>query len=326
MQLIFKFPSSRKWVDALEAIRQHHPEVTLSAGDSGGAKSLEKADALIAGELSAEDLQAAQKLKIVFVPYAGVDGLPLAEMRRRKIRVSNVHVNAPFVAERAVALALAFYGRIIDYHNDLKNFQWHGYWAGIGIKDTWQSIRGRACAVIGTGEIGKAIARLLKGFGCPVTGFRRSLPRAPMENFDSVTLNLREAVESSELIFVCLPLTRETRGILGESILKEMRGKFVVNIGRGELIAEKAFFESLRDGVLKGAAIDAWYAYPQRGASKGPPSKYPFHELANVILSPHVAGFTPEAAALNIEATVENIRAYLETGRPRFEVDLEAMY
>jgi phosphoglycerate dehydrogenase-like enzyme len=57
-----------------------------------------------------------------------------------------------------------------------------------------------------------------------------------------------------------------------------------------------------------------------------PPSKYPFHELPNVILSPHVAGFTPEAAARNIDATVENIRNFLETDRPTWEVDLKTMY
>ena len=56
------------------------------------------------------------------------------------------------------------------------------------------------------------------------------------------------------------------------------------------------------------------------------PSRFPIHELPNVVLSPHIAGFTPEAADLNIEQTIENIRCYLETGTPRFEVDLELMY
>jgi len=105
-----------------------------------------------------------------------------------------------------------------------------------------------------------------------------------------------------------------------------MAGKFIVNVGRGELLEEKAFFESLKDGILKGAAIDAWYAYPGPGNARVPPSRYPFHELENVLLSPHVAGFTPEAAARNIEATIENIRAFLETGLPKWEVDLRAMY
>jgi len=328
MNIFFKTPLSTKWIEAMETIRKEFSEVTLAADDAEGRMNLKNADAWVAGQpsLSMDDLQAAKKLKIIFAPYAGVNTLPVAEIQKRRIRIANVHVNAPFVAERAIALALAFYGKIINYHNDLKHFQWHGYWAGSGIKDTWNSIRGRNCAVIGAGEIGKAIARHLKAFGCPVIGFKKHAQNGSMESFDAVTTDLWEAVGKSELIFVCLPLTRETRGIIGESILKKMSGKFVVNVGRGDLIEEKAFFESLKEGVLKGAAIDAWYAYPQPGNPKMSPSRYPFHELPNVVLSPHVAGFTPEAAALNIEATVENIRAYLKTGHPRTEVDLDAMY
>jgi len=328
MNIFFQTPLSSRWIEAMETIRKEFPEVSLAVDDAEGRMNLKHADAWVAGQLSVstDDLQAANNLKIIFAPYAGVDILPVAEIQKRRIRIANVHVNAPFVAERAIAMALAFYGKIIDYHNDLKRSIWHGYWAGSGIKDTWNSIRGRSCAVIGAGEIGKAIARHLKLFGCPVVGFKKHAKNESLENFDAITMDLWEALRKSELVFVCLPLTRETRGMIGESILKKMFGKFIVNVGRGDLIEEKAFFESLKDGILKGAAIDAWYAYPQPGNPKMPPSRYPFHELSNVILSPHVAGFTPEAAALNIKATIENIRAYFKTGHPRTEVDLDAMY
>ncbi len=326
MHVCFKTPMGRRWQEALSPLKNAFPEVRFSECLPGDARGIENADALVAGELSREEIQAASRLKMVFVPYAGVDALPHSEIQRRGIRVCNVHVNAPFVAERAIALALAFYGKIISYHQDLKRCQWHGYWAGLGIKDTWSSIRDRSCAVIGAGKIGKCIARHLKVFECPVIGFKKHPVKDPLKNFDAVTSDLWEAVKESELIFVSLPLTPETRGIFNESILKQMAGKFIVNVGRGELLEEKAFFESLKDGILKGAAIDAWYAYPGPENRSVPPSRYPFHELENVLLSPHVAGFTPEAAARNIEATVENIRAFLETGRPKWEVDPRAMY
>jgi len=89
---------------------------------------------------------------------------------------------------------------------------------------------------------------------------------------------------------------------------------------------EKGLYRALKDGILKGAGIDVWYSYPKEGEDNRIPSKYPIHELPNVVLSPHVAGFTSQAATLNIEQTIENIRAYLKTGRPVFEVDAEVMY
>jgi phosphoglycerate dehydrogenase-like enzyme len=249
MHIFFKTPLGRKWRAAINTLKEAFPDVSFSGSGTGEAADLENADAIVAGELTPEEIHAAKRLKMVFVPYAGVDALPLPELRRRHIRVANVHVNAPFVAERAIALALAFYGKIIEYHNDMKRGQWHGYWAGLGVKDTWESIRGRPCAVLGTGEIGSAIARHLKGFDCPVYGFKKHPPKTPLKEFDAVTLDLWEAVEKSEPIFVCLPLTRGTRGILDEWILKKMSGKFLVNVGRGELIDEKAFFEALKSGV-----------------------------------------------------------------------------
>jgi len=126
MNIFFKTPLSTKWIEAMETIRKEFSEVTLAADDAEGRMNLKNADAWVAGQpsLSMDDLQAAKKLKIIFAPYAGVNTLPVAEIQKRRICIANVHVNAPFVAERAIALALAFYGKIINYHNDLKHFQW----------------------------------------------------------------------------------------------------------------------------------------------------------------------------------------------------------
>lgn len=263
---------------------------------------------------------------MIFVPFAGIDALPLDQLKARGVRISNSHGNAPYVAERAVAMAMAFYGRIIDYHNDLRNSRWHGFFAKGGVRDSWDSIREKTCAVLGTGEVGRYIAKYLKAFDCKVIGFKRRPVRKQLEHFDEITLKLDEALEKGELIFIGLPLTKETRGIFKADLLARLDGKFLVNVGRGKILDEEGLYESLRRGILKGAAIDVWYAYPEDGRDEGDPSAYPLHELPNVILSPHIAGFTPQAAELNIEQTIANIRSYLRTGSPRFEADLELMY
>ncbi len=326
MKIVFLTKLNRIWFEKLASLKQTFPEADFVTGPEMAENELAQAEALIAGELTTDVLKRTEKLKIVFVPYAGVDALPLSYIKEKGIRVANVHGNAKFVAERSVAMALAFYGKIIQYHDDLKRFRWHGYWASGNIEDTWDSIYGKPCAVIGTGEIGRHIARHLKAFDCEVIGYKKRPVEEKPDPFDEITLDLEAALEKSELVFITLPLTDATHGLFSQEILMGMTDKFLVNVGRGEVVDEKGLYRALEQGILRGAAIDAWYRYPGKGVTEAVPSRYPFHELPNVILSPHLAGFTYQAALLNIEQTFENISAYIKTGRPVFEVDPEVMY
>ncbi|MEW6673114.1 MAG: 2-hydroxyacid dehydrogenase [Thermodesulfobacteriota bacterium] len=327
MKIFFHNQLNRAWLEKIEALRKEFPPVDFITDQDRFDNEIADADAIVTGELSAELLERLRKLKMIFVPYAGPDALPLDRIKRRNIRVANVHGNAPYVAERAVAMALAYYGKIIDYHNDLKSLQWHGYWATGNVKDSWDSIQERTCAVIGTGAIGRHIAKYLKVFDCRVIGFkRRPLKRLP-PFFDEITLDLDRALEQSEVIFITLPLTKDTNGLFSAGVLSRLNGKFLINVGRGEVVDEEGLYRALKGGILKGAAIDVWYVYPDKdGAAATQPSRYPIHELPNVVLSPHLAGFTPQAARLNIEQTIANIRSYLKTGKTLFEVDAESMY
>ncbi len=326
MKIVFCAKLNRLWLERIEGLRHEFPEVDFITDEDIIDREIEDADGLVAGSVSPGLLQKAKKLEIIFVPMAGVDGLPLDFMGEHHIRIANVHGNAPYVAERSIALALSFYGKIINYHDDLKDFRWHGFWALRGVDDTWDSIQGRTCAVIGTGEIGKHIAKYLKAFDCRVIGFKKRPVTERIECFDEITQDLTEALGKSELVFVTLPLTKETRGMFSAEVLATMKGKFLVNVGRGNVVDEEGLYQALKKGILKGAAIDAWYNYPEGGKTQASPSRYPIHELPNAVLSPHIAGFTPQSARMNIEQSIENIRSYIQTGKPRFEVDPELMY
>jgi len=326
MKLLFHTRLNRLWLEKIEQLRNEFPGVDFITDVQKADREIKNADAIVAGEITREVIKRAKKLKIIFVPYVGIDALPLDYIKTHGIRISNVHGNARSVAERCIALALNFYGKIIDYHNDLKLFQWHGYWAKGTLSDTWESIQGKACTVIGTGEIGKAIARYLKVFDCRTIGFKKRAVTEKPECFDEITTDLNEALEKGELIFVTLPLTEDTRGMFSAEIMHRLKGKFLVNVGRGLIVDEEGLYRALKEGILKGAGIDTWYNYPQKGGTTAKPSKYPIHELPNVILSPHLAGFTPQAAGVNIEQTIENIRSYIQTGRAKYEVDPDLMY
>lgn len=326
MKLVFFVKLNPFWLEKIEQLRKEFADVDFVTDKQKADEEILNADAIVAGEITLELIQRATKLNMIFVPFAGVDALPMNYIRKQGIRISNVHGNARYVAERCIALALSFYGKVIEYHNDLKHFEWHGYWAKGTLDDGWNSIQGRTCAVIGTGEIGKYIAKYLKVFDCTVIGFKKRPVTQKPPHFDEITMDLNEALDKSELVFVTLPLTEETKGLISAELLMRMKGKFLVNVGRGAVVDEGGLYRSLKHGHLTGAGIDAWYNYPEKGKTTGRPSKYPIHELPNIILSPHLAGFTPQALRLNVEQTIENIRSYLRTGNPTSEVDPERMY
>jgi len=331
MKIGFAVPQTLSWIKAIETISEYAARtpgavVELFHGESACHQKIEELEILVTHKLSDSELEQAQSLKALFVPIVGLNQLPIEALQRRQIAVHNCHGNAFSVAERALALALAGIGRIVEYHNDLSRELWHGFWIGKGKEDFWHSIRGLSCAILGTGAIARQLAIFLKAFECRVTGFRRQASYEDIPGFDHITTSLAAALSGARLVFVTLPATDATRGLIGTKEFELMTGSFLVNVGRAEVIVEAALYEALQTGQLVGAGLDVWYQYPQDGCVSRPPSKYPIHQLPNVVLSPHVAGSTFEAAELNISDTAINLLRYLQTGEALHRVDLAAQY
>lgn len=319
-------PASSAWAPRLAALAKTLSGHEIVADPDAARAALPRLDALLAPGLEAADLAAASSLKAFFIPIVGVNHLPTAALLERGVRVFNAHGNAECVAQCALALTLAFYGRTIEYHNDLREKRWHGFWVGKGAEDQWSSIWRRSCAIFGTGAVGQALARLLKAFDCEVVGYRRRASEGTPPGFDRIESDLRKAVEGAEILFIALPLTSATTGLFSKEILMSARGKLLVNVGRGAVVDEEGLYLALKDGVLKGAAIDTWYAYPQGGSTQGAPSRYPIHELPNVILSPHVGGNAREAMPISMEKTCANIARFVRGEKCENEVDLRELY
>ncbi len=326
MNVGFAIPVNAHWKQVIAdlANRRHGDRFFVGMDDS--LANIDSLDAMVANPLPRDAFERAVRLRAVFVPFVGVNHLPADLLISRGIEAFNCHGNAESVAERALALALAGFGRVVEYHNDLKAGKWHGFWVGHGLEDYWHSIWGKRCAILGSGAIGVRLARLLKAFDCQVVGFRRRADGPRPDHFDAVTTDLREAVAGAELVFAVLPLTEATKGIVSRDILMSMKGAFLVNVGRGETVDEEGLYLALRDGILSGAGIDTWYTYPEKGSDKGAPSRFPIHELPNVILSPHVGGSTHEAVDKNIDETLSNLEAWLKTGTSPSRVDLAQLY
>jgi len=325
MLIVFLQKTNSLWQELLEPLRREFPDVEIVTDTEDARLRVAEADIIVGGKIERRVFEEAVNLKLVVVPFTGVNHLPFDLFRERGVKVANSHGNAWYVAERTVGMILAFYGRIIDFHNDLRDTQWHGFWVGQGLDDSWESVEGKTAAILGTGEIGRNLARQLRTFHVRTVGYRRRRVSAAPEEFDEVVYDLDAAVDTADIVVVALPSTPETQGLIGPREIKRMKGKFLVNIGRGDIVDEKALYEGLKDGILRGAAIDCWYTYP-RGGTKGAPSRYDIHTLDNIILSPHVGGFVPQAVRRGINQACDNIAAFLRDGVPRFNVDIDAGY
>jgi len=281
--------------------------------------------AIVWGHPKVDIMEKAPKLEVVFIPFTGVNRLPFDYLMKRGIKVSNNHGNTPIVAERAVSLALAIMGRVVEYHNDMKTGDWHRNYDGGSPFDLWTSIQNKKVTILGCGAIGKNIAKLLKGFDCEIIGFKRS-GTEKIEGFKHITNDLENALGDSKVIFITLPLTQSTQDLINTSNAHLLKDKFVINVARGEIIEEKTLYENLKNGVLKGAAIDCWYNYPNSKMHFALPSHYPVHKLNNIVISPHAASHSIEGKLHQLEDTLMNIKAYIKTGAPLDVVDLEAGY
>lgn len=326
MKLGFCVPMNDEWKKAVQLIQKQFSDTDLVLGIEPCLEEFSTLDAVVANAIDHSYYIHAKNLKAVFVPFVGINHLPVDILRTRNIAVYNCHGNAFSVAERALALTLAGFGRIIEFHNDLKNGKWHGFWVGKGREDYWESIEGKQCAILGTGAIGQKLAMLCKAFSCSVSGFKRRPSIHAIPGFDSITTNLEEALSGAKIVFITLPLTEHTKNLITAKELKCMEGAWLTNVGRGEIVEEEALYNALSDGTLRGAAIDVWYTYPEKNSEYGHPSRFPFEALHNVVLSPHVAGSTWQAVVHNIEQTCDNIIAFLKTGTGLYPVNLTELY
>jgi phosphoglycerate dehydrogenase-like enzyme len=322
--IVFLSRLTPEWDKGLAQLGAEFPDVSFikDSDTSHRLELLKNAEAAVCGKLTEDEIKIAPLLKIVFVPFTGLNTFPLELLKERGIIISNTHANNNIVAEKAIALALALLGRIVEYDSDLRKGIWN---LSLQRENMWTSLQNKTCGLLGTGKIGTSIAKFTKAFNCTNIGFRKNVNITPPD-IDEVSGDLDYVIGKSDIIFITLPLTKDTYHIIDEKVLAKMKNKYLINVGRGDLILEEALYNALKNGTLAGAGLDVWYNYPGRSNNPVHPSRFPFHELKNVVLSPHKASHTQEAIQGMIDDTIENIRAYLKTGKPKEIVEKERFY
>ncbi|MFP4511100.1 MAG: 2-hydroxyacid dehydrogenase [Spirochaetaceae bacterium] len=331
MKVIWHYHLALEFPEDIERLQADLPDhdITVVTSREDLPDRLSRADVVVAGPLSSEELALATRMKAHILPYAGANALPLEEYRRRGVLIGNSHGNARVVAERAVALALAVTGRIVEFHNDLAKGTWHRRDNPAQIFDYWTSILGARVTIVGTGAIGTRIASLLAGFKCHITGVRRRPVRTippELSSFDALTDTLSEGLDGAQLVFLCVPLSPDTRDLIGRSELGYMAGGFLVNVSRGEVVSESDLYHALVSGTIAGAALDTWWQYPAGITSVQKPSTLGFEELPNVVMSPHAASHTLDGKRSQLRQAIENVVSYCTEGRMVYPVDPDTGY
>lgn len=250
--------------------------------------------------LTARVLAAARGLKIVAKNGAGVDSVDLAAAQRLGIAVAVAPgANADAVAEHALALMLALVRELPRLDRTVRA----GGWEGTG----WQGrdFRGSVVGIVGYGAIGRATARLAAALGAQVLVLRRA---GEADGF-ALERSLDALLPRVDILSLHCPLTEATRGLIGVRELGLLKpGALLVNTARGALVDEAALVEALRCGHLAGAGLDSFATEPL------PPGSV-LRELHSVILTPHVAGVTRQAALRVATTTARNVIDFL-AGRP----------
>jgi len=287
-------------------------------------------DVLVAGRPSQAELAARPRLRALVIPWTGLPPETRALARARPgLAVYNLHHNAIPVSEMALALLLGASQRLVPMDRRLRAGDWRPRYA----PNPAILLHGRTALVLGYGAIGRRVARLCRALGMAVLATRRS--QAEPEDDGVATIHppsaLPELLPRSHAVVVCLPLTDETRGLLGAEELGALPARAVlVNVGRGEVVEEGALYRALTEGPLGAAGLDVWYRYPQDEAARAGtyPSRFPFHELDHVVLSPHRAGgvHTPETERLRVEELAALFNALARGQNPPNRVDVGRGY
>lgn len=255
------------------------------------------------------------QVKWIHTSSSGVDYLPLDKLNEQGVRVTNVSgIHSVAIAESVIAMML-YRSRGLDYSvKQHERKEW---------KDLTQlfELNNQTMLIIGTGNIGKEVARLAKAFNMRTIGINRS--GQEVEHIDELYTqeNLFEHIHKADVIVNILPLTKETKYLYDMAFFKKMKkeGTFI-NVGRGPSVKTDDLIQALKDGELAFAGLDVVEEEPL-------PSDHPLWDVENVLITPHISGVLEDYSQSVFSIFSPNLKAYV-AGQP-FElnqVDLKKGY
>jgi phosphoglycerate dehydrogenase-like enzyme len=245
-------------------------------------------------------LRAAQGVKLIQLVSAGFDALDVGVCREMGIPVANNGgTNSIDVAEHTLTLILAWYRRLGEMDANVRT----GAWSAIDSGVHTYTIHGKTVGLVGLGNIGRKVARLLRAFGATVIYTDAYPAPAEIEAELGVTrVEMDELLARADVVSLHTPLNDATRGLIGRGELAKMQpSALLVNTCRGPVVDEAALIAALQGGQIAGAALDVLEKEP-------PVADNPLLTMANVLLTPHSAGVTRDTWARRGEFVFANLQ------------------
>jgi phosphoglycerate dehydrogenase-like enzyme len=280
---------------SLEARVRSHLDVpcdVVVADEAGVVTKLADVDVLVTLAFTREMGAAARRLRLVQVPGAGLDRVDRAALPAGTW-LANAYGHEIGIAEYVMAAMLAWTRELGRLDAALHRGTWLSQWAvGTPAPPTWPELAGKTLAIVGYGRIGRAIAQRARAFDMTVLATRRDLSKPDGLVELHGPAGLEGLLARADYVAITASLSAETRGLIGERELALMKPTaLLVNVARGEIVDEDALYRALSARTIAGAALDVWYRYPT-AAGETFPGHRPFHELPNVLMTPHVSGWT----------------------------------
>ena len=276
------------------------------------------ADILVTNHWHAE-YPPAPKAKLVQSVATGTELIDLAALPRG-VAICNAFGHETAIAEYVLMTMLVWSHRFREIAGDFRSrSSWRPSWVQSGAPHG--EILGHTVGIVGLGRVGREVARRAVAFGCRVLAANRSERPAEsgVERVYPLT-ELDDMLPACDFVVLCTALGPETEGLFDARRLALMKGSaFLVNIARGQIVDEDAVYAALRDHQIGGAALDVWWQYPDAAEPERRPSRHPFHELPNVIMTPHCSGWTGGMVARRWAEVAGNINRFVR-GEPLINI------
>ena len=245
------------------------------------------------------------KARLFHAPAAGTDAVNTA-LLPAQCTLANCFGHENAIAEYVIAALLMRHVPLARADQDLRQQRWT-YWAGRP-SALRTELGAQTIGLLGFGHIAQTVAQRAKAMGMRVHVANRSPLQHPGVD-QSWTLDaLHDFMGSVDAVVVSLPLTDNTKGLVDAQAIAAMRPDAVLmNVGRGAVIDEKALYDALASRQIGGAVIDTWYQYPTPTQTECAPSQYDFAALDNVLMTPHMSGWTSGTVRRRQETLADNI-------------------
>lgn len=259
-------------------------------------------------------IAAAPKLKVIVKRGAKPENVDYEAATKRGIIVSwTPGVNYVAVAEHTVMLMLCIAKKTIQQMERLRTGAWRESDAGL------QELCGKTVGIVGLGGIGRALCRMLGGFDVTFLAYDPYISPAQAKEVNVNLVSLKELLRQSDYVTLHAALTEETRHLIGEKELSMMKKTaHFINTARGGLIDESALVKALKEGEIAGAGLDVFESEP-------PEHENPLFHLPNVVVTPHMAGWSDEAVYREQEEATLEIKLVLKGESPRYPINPEVL-